>query len=540
MRSLIFVILGIVTVIVYQNCSNAGFNAAQTSSINSQRSTDLTVEDCSGGVCDGYEEGTASCQFGSQTLSHGQSITAYLQSGGGSCDSESRTCRNGALSGSFLYSSCQTTGLRACLFNGETIPHGSSVTAFLNSSQSCTSEQRRCNDGVLSGSYQFASCAENRPRSCLFDNRTLASGEGVVAFLSTSVSPGMQCETQLRVCQDGFLSGSYSFSQCEVNVPRSCIFNGQTIPHMGTVQAFQNSVASNGGRCVMESRLCSDGVLSGTFNFSSCTNVPQTASCTFNGMTVPHGSSVTAFLNSTVPFGSNSGCISENRFCTNGMLSGSYMFANCSSQMPRSCIFNDRTLAHGESVVAFASNSVSAGESCRAEMRACQNGILSGSFMFPNCSAQVLQSCVFNNRSVAHGETVMAFMTSSVDFGQNCQNQARTCNNGVLSGSAQFPSCVMSQPRSCMFNGQMVPHGGAITAYFHIGGAGCPSESRRCENGNLSGSATFNSCSDPDIPAGCVRVEALGESSKTHYIDCSGAEGGGRDGRGGTGDSDPG
>lgn len=51
-----------------------------------------------------------------------------------------------------------------CTFNNTTIPHGQSVVAYLaSSSATCSSQQRTCNNGVLSGSYQFASCTVTSP-----------------------------------------------------------------------------------------------------------------------------------------------------------------------------------------------------------------------------------------------------------------------------------------------------------------------------------------------------------------------------------------
>ncbi|OGG56667.1 hypothetical protein A3D71_03455 [Candidatus Kaiserbacteria bacterium RIFCSPHIGHO2_02_FULL_55_20] len=58
------------------------------------------------------------------------------------------------------------------------------------------------------------------------------------------------------------------------------------------------------------------------------------ASCTFNGSTVAHGASVTAYQTSSVPYGSS--CVSENRTCNSGTLSGSYIYGSCSvaAQLP--------------------------------------------------------------------------------------------------------------------------------------------------------------------------------------------------------------
>ena len=55
-----------------------------------------------------------------------------------------------------------------------------------------------------------------------------------------------------------------------------------------------------------------------------------TASCSFNGQTVAHGTSVTAYQSSSVSAGST--CQSETRTCTNGSLSGTYTASTCSVQ----------------------------------------------------------------------------------------------------------------------------------------------------------------------------------------------------------------
>lgn len=50
-------------------------------------------------------------------------------------------------------------------------------------------------------------------------------------------------------------------------------------------------------------------------------------SCQFNGQPVSHGASVTAYQAQTVQ--SPATCVSETRTCTNGSLSGSYQYAAC-------------------------------------------------------------------------------------------------------------------------------------------------------------------------------------------------------------------
>lgn len=55
--------------------------------------------------------------------------------------------------------------------------------------------------------------------------------------------------------------------------------------------------------------------------------ISTAASCTFDGNTVTSGSSVTAYQTSSVPYGNS--CTSETRTCTNGTLSGSYTYPSC-------------------------------------------------------------------------------------------------------------------------------------------------------------------------------------------------------------------
>ena len=74
--------------------------------------------------------------------------------------------------------------------------------------------------------------------------------------------------------------------------------------------------------------------MAGQANITTTTYTPTTSttsntsptSCTFNGRTIASGSSVTAYQSSSVSSGS---CVSQSRMCTNGTLSGSYTYGSC-------------------------------------------------------------------------------------------------------------------------------------------------------------------------------------------------------------------
>lgn len=53
--------------------------------------------------------------------------------------------------------------------------------------------------------------------SCLFNGKTMKDGESVTTFAAEMVSKGSLCQSQSRVCNDGVLSGSYTKLSCEVN-----------------------------------------------------------------------------------------------------------------------------------------------------------------------------------------------------------------------------------------------------------------------------------------------------------------------------------
>lgn len=124
----------------------------------------------------------------------------------------------------------------------------------------------------------------------------------------------------------------------------------------------------------------------------------------------------------------------------------------------------------------------------------------------PSNSVTPPASCSFNGTPVLHGGSVTAFLSSTVPFGSACQQQSRTCSNGMLSGSYLHDACTVDAPASCSFNGQPVAHGLSVTAYLNAAepaGGSCTAESRSCSNGALSGSHTHAACQvAPGAPTG--------------------------------------
>lgn len=168
------------------------------------------------------------------------------------------------------------TPLKACNVGPFSLPHGDSVTAYQSASVAaggtCQSQTRTCNDGNLNGSYMYVNCYVETPAanaSCSFDGRTIIHGGTTTAFATSSVPYGSTCASEVRQCSNGTLSGNYNYGSCApLPAPTyaSCEFNGEIIPHTGTVIAFNRY-------CATQTRTCSNGVLSGTYAFSECPNL---------------------------------------------------------------------------------------------------------------------------------------------------------------------------------------------------------------------------------------------------------------------------
>ncbi|WP_291516667.1 discoidin domain-containing protein [Bdellovibrio sp. ArHS] len=334
-------IIALVPMFLFQNCGGH-FQPLADMASQAQAGSDFCGD---GGVnCAGAIPVGSSCQFDGQTLAEGQSVTAFLNSSG-SCLSEQRICSSGILSGSYQYSSCRANAEPACLFGGKTVASGEVIVAYLKSTvpegETCLSERRLCKQGVLSGSYEYSSCETNTYRACLFNGATIAHGQSVTAYASSSGS----CQPQTRTCLNGALTGAGDYAVCVAaqTAPASCLFAGRTVNSGSSVVAYATSMVANGVPCQSQTRTCSNGVLSGSWQFASCVS-EQPASCLFNGQTIPHGGSRVLYLNSAAD--SAGRCPTETRVCSNGVLSGTAQHASCTPKIVYGPKNNGKYFAH--------------------------------------------------------------------------------------------------------------------------------------------------------------------------------------------------
>ena len=130
--------------------------------------------------------------------------------------------------------------------------------------------------------------------------------------------------------------------------------------------------------------------LDGPDGSATVTTGPSVSNCTAPwGGVVLHGASVDAYLTATVAEPAT--CTVQTRTCDNGTLSGSYTNQNCAVggavPPPADCSLPwGGTIAHGASVRAYRFSVQPFGGTCQNEMRACTNGILSGTYTNQACS----------------------------------------------------------------------------------------------------------------------------------------------------------
>ncbi len=375
----------------------------------------------------------------------------------------------------------------------------------------------------INGAAQLVPDSNTCTRPCILPwGGTLENGDSVTAYSTGSVACGNSCPSPTaRMCVNGTLTGSGDYPSCSEAggcTPDSCSLPwGGSIDDGDSVQAYSVSISACDESCPAPvTRTCTNGVLSGSGNFASCADSGSCAagSCALPwGGSIDDGQSVQAYASDSVACGET--CAAPvTRTCTNGVLSGSGDHASCEVLECGSCALPwGGSIDDGDSVQAYASDSVACGETCAAPTtRTCNNGVLSGSGDHESCTVNACGSCALPwGGSIADGESVDAY---SVRYVRTCGGACpapvtRTCTNGVLSGSGNWQACAEEPdcaPCSLPWGGA-IAHGDRVTAYQAAINnqcqVGCNPEQRICTDGTLSGSYTNASCQDLTCQADC-------------------------------------
>lgn len=422
----------------------------------------------------------------------------------------------------------------ACTFHDKSLPNGQSVTAYSAKSlvydAKCSSvaEIRTCNDGELSGTFEFNSCVEEPPATCTFDNKSVAHGEGVAAFQSSSLDWSLtrDCDDvgykETRTCDNGTLAGTFTHPSCTEKDPIDCPFDGTTVGHMQFTTAFEFRTYPYGGSCRTEQRYCENGVLkTGSYQYAApgCQRNPAD-NCTYEdtGAKVAHGTiNLTNYTTALTDFNARCDTIAySNNFvaCDNGKFNPEqFKYQSCSDGLPDNCTLKIpgssslSTVKHDNgSLTAYRAPTVPHGTvngcSTKAVTATCWNGnfvddnitqntLFASNDYWDNCSFGPPANCTSNLRNINnelisfnHDTIEDAFINKSVLYGQSCPLATRVkCNNSNLefipdNGSDpgtlgyRYNACEPAGPAGCngedagpAWTGKVFNSGDNITAY---------------------------------------------------------------------------
>lgn len=247
-------------------------------------------------------------------------------------------------------------------------------------------------------------CPEDETGSVVFnaDHRVLQWCDGAQWIAAGPVDPGGPNEG----CTDPAGTGGSLIFNTNLSVLQYCdgdlwrpisktsFSTNCTLPWGDTIQTGQNATAWEAATvvppttCSSETRECSLGELSGSFEYESCEVV-----CALPwGGEISDGDSVTAYR-----CDGGGGCESQLRTCDNGTLLGdaSYEYETCvTAGCPRSCDLPwGGSIAHNDSVTGYKLHTWTGADwtgcnaQCRNTLRECYDGSLSGfTYDYPTCN----------------------------------------------------------------------------------------------------------------------------------------------------------
>ena len=236
---------------------------------------------------------TYSCSI--ETTEETATITAVVESEGGSVSPASQTislaCGTSEIAGAELITS---GGDNFCMAPwGDLVADGGSVTAYQTASvpseSECVSQTRVCDNGTLSGEYTFQVCEPASVSSCTAPwGDTVGNGSSVTAYELAQVGPSQSCQSEQRICASGVLSGTYNYQTCTVGISE-CDVTVNGIIIQGAKQPLNSSVnveSNPGGECTKKEA-------GGNYTYSCAVGtVADGSSVTISGKKVTGGGTV--------------------------------------------------------------------------------------------------------------------------------------------------------------------------------------------------------------------------------------------------------
>lgn len=203
--------------------------------------------------------------------------------------------------------------------------------------------------------------------------------------------------------------------------------------------------------------------------------------------------------------------VNQNKPCLPQTISWTVGGNTCFGAIPAPGIVDNSTDAEPKQVTI-----VSTGASIGSATVECDNG--NTVIVNSSCAPPAALSCTLPwGGTIANGASITAYDETSASCGGSCTGNTRTCVDGTLTGSGDYESCAVMSCNPCPLPwGGTINHGESVQAYSALDCAGkkdgsvsCPSETRVCNNGILSGSYTnqfgcFDHCATGSCSASAI------------------------------------
>lgn len=422
---------------------------------------------------------------------------------------------------------------KSCLhpFTNQPVLHGTAVEFAKPSlecgEKPCERAQRVCNNGTFGGDTSFTL----NPESCALSVQCLACGttphNGVETRWKQPETCGVPCSSQSRTCNNGQMPAfdlGFDYTSEALCPTAECPPQYTYSWSIGDWSACSATACNTQGtqtRAVICKR--NDGV---TVDDSQCTeSKPATSqacsarpcnTCTLPwGGTVAHGGTATAYKESNVEYGGT--CESQIRTCTDGSLSGSYTHRSCAVAEPKNCTLDGATVLHGQSKMFYLTSSVACPATCNGASRTCENGVLSGS------AQHTKATCTAGACTYAWKTSEFGACSATACGTQGVKTRTVVCQRGdgvtvadsFCSGTkpSTTEACSARECYACNVPwGGTIPHNTEITAYKEsvVGcGSKCNSQQRKCNDGHLGGAFTMPTCSAQTCETDTCKIESV-------------------------------
>ncbi len=535
-----------------------------------------------------------------ETVEHGKQVLSFrdlVQPFDEECHIMTSECINGEWlpererANIYDYPTCKINPPANCQIGNYSIYHNGEKELFatgkyVEGKRECSSQTRNCRDGELDGDeeYVYLGCtapAAPTPKATVPVAPVVASdpdcpnpyvGGGSkwksdqtgVGYTESSVSWLGSCESVPLVCKHGTIRigntvdygltiGRDYHTNCVKGTPNSCNFNwldaaDQSIPHTSFVTYYTVDSVPFGSSCdpklVVDGTQCNDGKFTVVNKWYKTCEVSWPAACTFDyidagDISIAHEWSKAYYTTSSVPFGQKCEERVAATTCTNGSLTVTQGYKNCVEQWPAACTFDyldrsDTTVNHTDTETFYTRSSVPFGESCSSyrSTTTCTNGSLSIGQGYANCVEEEPVSCSTPCAwTIAHGQTVQTYQSSSVSYNSTCSTITSTCTNGRLFPAAGTAcSCQVRQPESCTSSCGTIPHGSSVTTYPSSSvwyTSTCSATVSTCTDGSLF-PAAGNACScQVQQPKNCANGMFHGQTiTRYNESGCNGNQNG--------------